>query len=164
MNPLYHFAHMALRSAVLRDPELLGRIMADPAVATAWISAAAANTGALCGLTTEQTSWLAGSVTVYKGSISGKQAVVLKMPPPQNMTECYFVALFRGTDNKICYYTLESSVSPDQTALCAWSENGHAIFGFVSKPEFEPFVAAIEEAERAFSADEETKSPVAKFR
>ncbi len=68
--------------------------------------------------------------------ISG--GVLVRMPPPDEITECWYVVIF-PTDTKRRYYTLEKSISVD--VLCEWTDEAHVSFGPCSRNEDE-FIAA----------------------
>src|SRR5262245_10245746 len=147
MNFLYFFAHHALRVPIVRNEVSLDSVLSDPVAATAWISSAAAATAQVAGLTGDQVSKLIGAVALERVTIAGRPAIVLRMPPPRNPTECHFVAVFQRPDGDLRYCTLERSIVPDRSMLCAWVENGHALIDSVPKPDLQSFIAAIEQAE-----------------
>ena len=84
--------------------------------------------------------------------------VVLKMPEPKGVTECYFVGIVAHMDlskdekpseqTPMSYFTLELGVGDDmktpRTVLCEWSKEGtHSNFGDGPFPEPEMFANAI---------------------
>ena len=84
--------------------------------------------------------------------------VVLKLPAPKGVTECYFVGVVAhmelSKDEKpteetpMSFYTLEMGVGEDmktsRTVLCEWSKDGtHSNFGDGPPPEAEMFANAI---------------------
>jgi hypothetical protein len=147
MNPLYYFAHYALRIPLVRNTKLFDKVMTDAAAARSWTSTAAENVGEMCGLSAQEIADLSASVQLHRRAIAGQAGIVAEMPKPQNPTECYFTAIFRGQDGELRYYTLEQTLFGDQCLPCAWTESVHAIVGGACKPEVEPFIAAIEQAE-----------------
>src|SRR4051812_48341405 len=104
MNPLYYFAHYALRIPLVRNTRLLDNIITDAAAARSWISSAAYDVGELCGLSAEEITDLSASVQLHRRTIAGHNGIVSEMPRPQNPTECYFTAIFRGNDGELRYY------------------------------------------------------------
>jgi hypothetical protein len=84
--------------------------------------------------------------------------VVLKMPPPKGVTECYCVGIVAHMDlskdeqpteqTPMSFFTLEYGVGDDmktpRTVLCEWSKEGtHSNFGDGPPPEPEMFANAI---------------------
>ena len=84
--------------------------------------------------------------------------VVMKMPEPKGVTECYFVGVVAHMDlskdekpneqTPMSYFTLELGVGEDlktpRTVLCEWSKDGtHSNFGDGPPPEAEMFANAI---------------------
>lgn len=84
--------------------------------------------------------------------------VVLKMPEPCGVTECYFIGIVAhmdlsqgekpGEQTPISFFTLEYGVGEDmktpRTVLCEWSKEGtHSNFGDGPPPEPEMFANAI---------------------
>jgi hypothetical protein len=85
--------------------------------------------------------------------------VVLKMPEPKGVTECYFIGVVAQVDlskegekpneqTQMSFFTLELGVGEDmktpRTVLCEWSKDGtHSNFGDGPPPEPEMFANAI---------------------
>jgi hypothetical protein len=84
--------------------------------------------------------------------------MVLRMPPPKGVTECYFVGIVAHVDlaagkkpakeTPISYYTLERGVGDDlrtpRTVVCSWTKEGqHTNFGDGPPAEPEAFADAI---------------------
>jgi hypothetical protein len=153
----YFFAHIALRRFVTHVPELLEAALADPQRLGGWIAAALSEAEKFWGLTPEQTLAVGRTIGVGEREIGDRRAVIVEMPPPREPTECYFVAIFRETDDSIGYYTLERSVFTP-TVLCGWDKEGrHCNYGLSPQPTIGAFVRAIEElrAERASPPESE---------
>ena len=148
MDPLYHYAHRALQYRLLRETGFLQSLIADKTKQKEWLDRAARETAELCG--EPAFAGLSGLSALYTAEILGHSALIVELPPPQLTTHCHFVAIFRGADGRIRYYTLERATEPDQPLLCCWENNGrHVLLGHGPKPEVAAFTAAIERLERA---------------
>ena len=84
--------------------------------------------------------------------------IVLKMPPPRGVTECYLVGIVAHVDiaagespnrqTPVSYFTLERGVAEDlhgtRTVLCEWSREGaHLNYSDGPAPEPELFAEAV---------------------
>lgn len=148
MDPLYHYAHRALQYRLLRETGFFESLIADKTRQNEWLDRAARETAELCG-EPALARILSDLSAVYTGDVLGHPALIVELPPPQISTHCHFVAIFRGTDGRIRYYTLERAMEPDQPLLCCWENNGkHVLFGRGPKPEVAAFGAAIEKLEK----------------
>lgn len=149
MDPLYFYAHHALQRPFLDDNRFFEQLIADTTKHKAWLDAAAERTAGLSGLTPEHAKSLCAFSTIYQGDILGRPALIVELPRPPRPTHCYFIAVFRGADARIQYYTLERSITPDRPMLCRWSRGGtHSLLGVGPKPDIAAFGEAVEEAER----------------
>ena len=88
----------------------------------------------------------------------GRSVIVVALPPPEEMTEAWFVAFLRVPEERrlmifkspatLRCFTLEKGVNLEdgaqRTVLCEWTRDGnHMNFGDGPSPTVEAFVAAI---------------------
>lgn len=148
MDPLYFFAHHALQRPFLDDDGFFEQLIGDKARHKAWLDGAAERTAGLSGLTADHAKALCSFSTIYQGDILGLPALIVELPRPPRATHCYFVAVFRGSDGAMQYYTLERSITEGEPMLCRWKNGTHSLLRVGPAPELSAFGDAIEKAEQ----------------
>lgn len=87
--------------------------------------------------------------------------VVLRMPPPEKVTECHYVSIVLHFDpaseepteqTPVSYFTLEKGVSfqgemmkAERTVLCEWTQTAHSNYGDGPRPDAQAFADAVGE-------------------
>jgi hypothetical protein len=72
--------------------------------------------------------------------VNGRRALLIRMPPPFEPTQAYFVAVvLEGESARV--FALELGF--DGTVLCAWTPTSHVNFGRGPEPEETAFTAAV---------------------
>lgn len=147
----YVFAHHALREMVLSDPKRALAALTGP-LATRLLLDLWSEVGEMAGSDALPASGLDHSaVELEQGQLV---AVIVRLPPPQRITEAHFVGLLFSVKQApfrrkvtVRYFTLEHSEDLDDggpiTILCEWAGANHLNFGRGPAPFEAGFVAAI---------------------
>ena len=125
----YAFAHHVLRVASFEETDLTLGALTGPETAQRFLLAAMALIGRHFKLSVEQVMALARSIAVTPCRFGNDSGYVIEMPAPQKTAECYFLAIVRGRDGGVGYFTLERAENGGAT-LCAWNAEGsHLNYG-----------------------------------
>jgi hypothetical protein len=148
----YFFAHYALRRAAFLSPlELLKRLDENGGremIETLWVV-----TAEMCGQGS-QPDFGIEDIKVHTIRLQDSRCAVVEMPEPRSMTQCYFVAVLVGLDERtdnggdpspsVRYVTLEKGFemsAESRTVLCEWTSEGtHLNYGDGPAPNLEAFV------------------------
>jgi hypothetical protein len=160
----YDFGHVVLREACSFNPMAFFQVLASPGkedfLEELW--------RATCERCDRKgpARFSSNDVAIDSVMLDNYPTILVTMPPPQVMTEAFYVAIVLLTpmDRIVAgdipehpsfgYYTLELGIAPNEsryTVLCAWEEGRHASFGNGPPPEPTPFLQAVSEKIRGSS-------------
>jgi len=125
----------------MREPQEIYKFLADSEKAEFLIVSLLEMVAKNGGLDSHDVVMIADSIRTHRCEIGDRQAFVIEMPPPRQMTECYFVAIVQRPTVP-AFFTLEMSFGASM--LCAWEAGGrHLNYGVCNARTVEEFKTAV---------------------